>query len=134
MSTIGQSERETQNRIIALFRDELHYRYLGDRTDFENTNIWEEHLTAWLMKSGCTADQIKRQICISDPFLDMLEGEPPSGSAHGGTVHNDADNISASCNAVHVAAGILRFGSNALVAYRHWRASINCLSVIMISF
>jgi hypothetical protein len=36
----------------------------------------------------------KAQICISDPFYDMLEGEPPAGSAHGSTVHNDADNIS----------------------------------------
>ncbi|MCX6831769.1 MAG: thrombospondin type 3 repeat-containing protein, partial [candidate division Zixibacteria bacterium] len=49
----------------------------------------------WVTVAGaCTTDQTMRQICISDPFLDMLEGEPPSGSAHGGTVHNDADNIS----------------------------------------
>ena len=32
MSTIGQPERATQNRVIALFRDELDYRYLGDWT------------------------------------------------------------------------------------------------------
>jgi type I restriction enzyme R subunit len=30
MTTIGQSEKETQNRVIALFRDELKYTYLGD--------------------------------------------------------------------------------------------------------
>ena len=30
MSAIGHPERETQDRIIALFRDELGYRYLGD--------------------------------------------------------------------------------------------------------
>lgn len=31
MSTakIGKPERETQNRIVALFRDELNYRFLG---------------------------------------------------------------------------------------------------------
>ncbi len=28
-------------------------------------------------------------ICISDPFLDTNEGEPPPGSAHGPDVHND---------------------------------------------
>jgi hypothetical protein len=48
----------------------------------------------WVTVAGACTDQAKRQICISDPFLDALEGEPPSGSAHGGTVHNDADNIS----------------------------------------
>jgi hypothetical protein len=29
MATIGQSERTTQERVIALFRDELGYRSLG---------------------------------------------------------------------------------------------------------
>jgi len=29
MNTVGQPERTTQNRVIALFRHELGYRYLG---------------------------------------------------------------------------------------------------------
>ncbi len=33
MSPIGQPERATQNRLLALFRDELGYRYIGDWTD-----------------------------------------------------------------------------------------------------
>ncbi len=46
MSAVGQHERATQNRVIALFRDELKYRYLGDRTDREgNSNIEEGLLT-----------------------------------------------------------------------------------------
>lgn len=49
MSTIGKPERETQNRVIALFRDELHYRYLGDRADRpNNTNIDEDLLGGYL--------------------------------------------------------------------------------------
>jgi hypothetical protein len=56
--------------------------------------LWVYKGSHWVTVAGACTDQAKRQICISDPFLDMLEGEPPSGSAHGGTVHNDADSIS----------------------------------------
>ncbi len=63
MSSIGQPERITQNRIITLFRDELDYRYLGDWTDREgNSNVEEKHLTAYLTKSGYTPAQIKTAI------------------------------------------------------------------------
>lgn len=59
MSTIGQPERATQNRIVALFRDELKYRYLGEWADRDgNSNIEEELLSAWLTKSGYTPVQI----------------------------------------------------------------------------
>ena len=52
MSTVGQPERATQNRVIALFRDELGYRYLGDWTDRDgNSNIEEGLLSAWLTKT-----------------------------------------------------------------------------------
>jgi type I restriction enzyme R subunit len=59
MSTIGQTERATQNRVVALFRDELKYRYLGDRADRDgNSNIEESLLSAWLTGSGYSAAQI----------------------------------------------------------------------------
>ena len=33
MSRVGQPERATQDRVIALLRDELGWRYLGDWSD-----------------------------------------------------------------------------------------------------
>src|SRR5258708_39636465 len=62
MSDVGKPERETQNRIIALFRDELHYRFLGDLSDRDNSNIDEEALTAYLTNAGNTAAQISAAI------------------------------------------------------------------------
>lgn len=59
MPTVGQPERVTQDRIVAIFRDELRYRYLGDWTDRDgNSNIEEGLLSDWLTKSGCTLEQI----------------------------------------------------------------------------
>jgi type I restriction enzyme R subunit len=60
---IGQSERETQNRIIALFRDELHYTYLGDWRDRDdNTNIEQPLLAADLTRAGYSPAQIAKAI------------------------------------------------------------------------
>src|SRR5437867_1493105 len=59
MSAVGQPERATQNRVIALFRDELGYCYLGDWTDRDgNSNVEESLLTAWLTRTGYTPAQI----------------------------------------------------------------------------
>ncbi len=61
--SIGQPERETQNRIINLFHDELQYNYLGDWTHREgNSNIEEPYLTAYLKKRGYTPELIARAI------------------------------------------------------------------------
>ena len=59
MSSIGQPERATQNRVIALFRDQLGYRYAGDWTDRDgNSNIEERLLSVWLTKCDYTPAQI----------------------------------------------------------------------------
>ncbi|WP_437194493.1 type I restriction endonuclease subunit R [Planctomicrobium sp. SH527] len=59
MCSIGQTERATQNRVIALFRDELGYRYLGDWSDrTTNSNIEEQILSDWLTQRGYTSQQI----------------------------------------------------------------------------
>ena len=59
--TIGQTERATQNRVVALFRDELSYGHLGDWTDRpNNSNIEEVLLTAYLSNCGYNLTQISR--------------------------------------------------------------------------
>ena len=59
MGDVGQPERATQNRVIALFRDQLDYRYAGDWTDRDgNSNIEDGLLSAWLTKCGYTPAQI----------------------------------------------------------------------------
>ena len=63
MSDIGKPERETQNRVIKLFCDELGYRHLGDWTDRAgNSNIEEGLLTAYLGKVGYSPAQISAAI------------------------------------------------------------------------
>ena len=59
MPDIGNSERETQDRVIALFRDTLGYAYLGNWEERPgNSNVEEELLTAWLRKRGHSPAQI----------------------------------------------------------------------------
>ncbi|ANX04295.1 type I restriction endonuclease subunit R [Immundisolibacter cernigliae] len=53
MSTVGQREILTQQRVVAFFRDALGYAYLGhwqDRPD--NGNVEEAQLTNWLARQG----------------------------------------------------------------------------------
>ena len=59
MSGVGKPERATQNRVIALLRDELGFRYLDDWSDRDgNSNIEQALLTKWLHARGTTAAQI----------------------------------------------------------------------------
>jgi type I restriction enzyme, R subunit len=51
MTTVGQKERETQKRIVKLFRDKLDYDYLGNWEErANNRNIDEEYLRPFLKK------------------------------------------------------------------------------------
>lgn len=63
LTTIGNTERETQNRVIALFTNELGYRFLGDWKDRAgNSNIEEPLLTAYLLRNGYTPVQSTKAI------------------------------------------------------------------------
>ena len=74
MSGIGKSERETQNRVIALFVNELGYRYLGNWIDRQNNNNIEEGLlSAYLTRAGYTPAQISRAL-----YLLKTESENPN--------------------------------------------------------
>ena len=70
MTTIGEPERVTQNRIIALLSahntdapDGLGWRYLGDWQKRDgNTNIEESLLRPWLTARGYAPDVISKAI------------------------------------------------------------------------
>lgn len=96
MSYVGQPERGTQDRVVALFRDELGYRYLGDWTERENSNIDEPLLTAHLTKSGYSQAQISRA-------LDRLRKE--ANNANRGLYDNNKE-----------VYGLLRYGVQVQVA------------------
>ena len=51
MSKVGQRERETQDRVVKLFRDQLGYDYLGDWTKRENNSNIEEELLIQFLKN-----------------------------------------------------------------------------------
>lgn len=67
MTTVGQRERKTQDRVVALFRDTLGYRYLGNWIDRpDNANIEPELLRAWLRTQGHDEALINRALFALD--------------------------------------------------------------------
>ncbi len=63
MSSVGQIEKITQARVVALFRDRLGYDYLGNWIDRSgNANIAPDLLRAWLQKQGVNDSLIKRAL------------------------------------------------------------------------
>ncbi len=64
MNTIGKAERVSQERVIALLRDQLGYRFLGNWADRENRQIEEGLLRGWLQKRGHSGAQIGRVLDV----------------------------------------------------------------------
>ena len=63
MSTVGQKERATQNRVVQFFNKHLGYDYLGDWEYRENNrNVEANLLTKWLIKRGISEALIKKTL------------------------------------------------------------------------
>jgi type I restriction enzyme R subunit len=63
MSPSGPTEKATQDRVVALFRDRLRYTYLGNWKDRAgNANIEPELLVAWLHRRGVDEALITRAL------------------------------------------------------------------------
>ncbi|MBU1626729.1 restriction endonuclease subunit R, partial [bacterium] len=60
---VGQAERATQNRIVTLFRNRLHYAYLGNWEDrLDNSNIEESEVRKYLTSQGYNDTLIARAL------------------------------------------------------------------------
>lgn len=63
MSSVGQVERKTQDRIVKLFSSTLDYTYLGDWHEREdNSAIEHDYLIKYLTKKGYSKDLINRAV------------------------------------------------------------------------
>ena len=63
MTTVGQRERRTQNRVVELFQKQLDYDYLGNWEERENnSNIEEGILRKYLSKKGYSQTLIGKAI------------------------------------------------------------------------
>ncbi|MBU4479203.1 MAG: restriction endonuclease subunit R, partial [Candidatus Omnitrophica bacterium] len=62
-SQVGQIERATQNRIVALFRGRLKYKYLGNREErADNSNIEDIEVSKYLSSRGYNDTLIARAL------------------------------------------------------------------------
>lgn len=63
MSKVGQIERTAQNRVVALFQQQLAYRYLGNlEKEEDNSNVNEILLAAQLSKKGYSPALISKAL------------------------------------------------------------------------
>lgn len=70
------TERETQNRVIKLFKEELGYTYLGNWEDrLGNSNIEEDQLRAFLQRSGYSERLIVKSVeLLKRAALNSMDG------------------------------------------------------------
>jgi type I restriction enzyme R subunit len=58
MSSIGQKERQSQNRIIKLLTQKMGYHYIGNLEDEESENIREDTLKQYLKSTGLYSETL----------------------------------------------------------------------------
>jgi type I restriction enzyme R subunit len=76
VSTVGQIERITQNRVIKLFLEQLGYRYLGNwETRNNNRNIETELLSQWLQQRGVSDILITKTLRELEQAAALGEGK-----------------------------------------------------------
>ena len=76
MSTVGQIERITQNRVVNLFREQLKYTYLGNwETRDNNRNIEADLLSQWLKQQGVSDTLITKALRELDTAAALGEGQ-----------------------------------------------------------
>ena len=76
MSTVGQRERITQNRVVKLFQEQLGYTYLGNWGDRDNNrNIEAGFLTQWLKQQGISNILINKVLRQLDQAAALGEGQ-----------------------------------------------------------
>jgi hypothetical protein len=64
MSTVGQIEKKTQERVVKLFEEQLGYDYLGDWTERDgNRNIEEDLLRTFLAEKQAMTRNSSRGRC-----------------------------------------------------------------------
>ncbi len=65
MSTVGQREKRTQERVIKLFKEGLRWNYLGNWTDrADNSHVEEATLLAWLKRQKVDEALAKRAVFL----------------------------------------------------------------------
>ncbi|WP_273975007.1 hypothetical protein, partial [Serratia ureilytica] len=76
MSTIGQRERATQQRLIQFFVKDLGYRYLGRSAGYTgDSNIDTDILSAWLKQRSVSDTLITRVLRQLDSAAALGEGK-----------------------------------------------------------
>lgn len=76
MSTVGQRERATQQRVVNLLQTQLGYTYLGDwQYRANNRHIEVELLSAWLRRRGHSDILINRALRELDQAAALGEGK-----------------------------------------------------------